>query len=133
MPITMQLRENGHVAHYVLTDPWETADLVRLYPQGLAYRKSVPYPVHTLMDISAVQRVPSNILAARRGAPAFVYPNSGEVVMVGAHGFPQKIAEMIFKLAHYERVRFFDTEIEGWNYLRQVLDQEQSIRNAAVG
>src|SRR5258708_7797553 len=124
MPVTMEIRENGHVAYYVLTDPWETSDLTALYPQDIQYRNSVKHLVHTVMNISKVVRVPRNILRARSGAPAFIHPNSGQLVMIGAQAFPKLMAETIFRLAHYERAKFFDTKEEGGAYIRQIICKE---------
>ncbi len=124
MPVTLEIRENGHVAYYVLADPWETTDLLSLYPKDIEYRSSVNHLVHTVMNISKVVRVPRNILRARSGAPAFVHPNSGQLVMIGAQTFPKLMAETIFRLAHYERAKFFDTKEEGWAYIRQFIDKE---------
>lgn len=124
MPVTREVRENGSVAYYVLEDPWETNDLVSLYPQDLLYRDSVSHVVHTFMNVSGVRRVPSNIIRARIGAPAFTHPNSGQLVMVGAKSFPKTVAQTIFRVAHFERACFFDTEEEGWNYIRQFISIE---------
>lgn len=124
MPVTMEFRENGQVAYYNLADPWETSDLTTWYPQDIEYRDSVSHVVHTFMNVSAVRRVPSNIIRARIAAPAFIHPNSGQLIMVGAKAFPKTVAETIFRLAHYERARFFDTEEEGWLYIRQLLANE---------
>jgi hypothetical protein len=124
MAVSMEIRENGQVAYYVLTDPWETNNLTDLYPQDIRYRDSVNCVVHTFMNVGGVQHVPSNIIRARLGAPAFIHPNSGQLVMVGAKIFPKTVAETIFRIAHYERARFFDTEEEGWHYIRQFLQGE---------
>jgi hypothetical protein len=120
----MEIRENGHVAYYRLTDPWETSDLTALYPQDIRFRDSVNHLVHTFMNVSSVRRVPSNVMRARLGAPAFIHPNSGQLIMVGAQSFPKTVAQTIFRVAHYDRAKFFDTEEEGWNYLRQFINAE---------
>src|SRR5882757_6085409 len=99
MPVTFEIRENDYVAYYVLSDPWEAHDLSALYPQDILFRNSVDHVVHTFM----------NVIAVRIGAPAFIHPNSGQLVMVGAQSFPKMMAETIFRLAHYQRARFFDT------------------------
>lgn len=124
MPVTMEIRENGQVAYYVLADPWETNDLISLYSQDILYRDSVSHVVHTFMNVSGVQRVPSNIIRARIGAPAFSHPNSGSLVMVGAKSFPKAVAQTIFRVAHFERAVFFDTDDEGWSYIRQLVKTE---------
>ena|SRR5690349_22173697 len=120
MPVTLDIRENGYVAYYVLVDPWETRDLTSLYPEDIQHRNSVNHVVHTFMNVSKVWRVPSNIISARIGAPAFIHPNSGQLLMIGAKTLPRVVTETICRLARYDRVRFFATEEEGWAYLRQL-------------
>ena len=124
MPVTMEIRENGWVAYYVMADPWETRDLTSLYPQDIRYRDGVDHVVHTFMNISGVQRVPSNIISARIGAPAFVHPKSGQLIMIGARSLPKVVTETICRLARYDRLRFFATEEEGWAYVRQLAVNE---------
>ncbi len=124
MPVTFEIRENDYVAYYVLSDPWEAHDLSALYPQDILFRNSVDHVVHTFMNVSAVRRVPPNVIHVRIGAPAFIHPNSGQLVMVGAQSFPKMMAETIFRLAHYQRARFFDTEADGWEYTRQLIKNE---------
>ena len=121
MPVTFDIRENGYVAYYVLSDPWQTADLTSLYHKDLAFRDTVNHQVHTFMDVTNVHRIPPNIMRAREHAPAFIHRNSGQLIMTGAHMFPKTIAEMIFRLARYERAKFFETEAEGWDYVRTLM------------
>src|SRR5450432_1811863 len=116
MPVTMEIRESGQIAYYVLADPWETRDLTSLYPQDNLYRSSVNHVVHTFMDVSRVQKIPPNILSARIAAPAFTHPNSGLLIMVGARTLPKVVTETICRVARYERLHFFATEEDGWAY-----------------
>src|SRR5258708_39858520 len=116
MAVKCEMWENGYVAFCVLSEPWEAPDLRALYPEDILFRNSVDHVVHTFMNVSAVRRVPSNVIHVRIGAPAFIHPNTGQLVMVGAQSFPKIMAETIFRLAHYQRARFFDTEAEGWEY-----------------
>src|SRR5258708_605372 len=95
-------------------NPWQTSDLTSLYPRDIAHRNTVNFKVHTFMDVNQVRQIPPGILAVRRGAPAFSHRNSGQLIMVGALPFPKKTAELIFRLAHYDRAKFFDTEDDGW-------------------
>jgi hypothetical protein len=128
MPVTMELKENGHVAYYLFTEPWQTSDLTSLYPQDIAHRNNVDFLVHTFMTLRNIRNIPIDIISARRGAPAFTHPKSGQLVMVGAQLLARRTAEMIFRLAHYQRARFFDTEEQGWAYLRQIIAAEEKVR-----
>src|SRR4051812_44914277 len=106
MPVTMELRNDGHVAYYELTDPWIAPDLTSLYPADIHYRDSVPFPVHTVMNVTNAHKVPHNVISVRQNAPAFTHHNTGQLVMIGAHSFVRTMAEMIFRLAHYQRAKF---------------------------
>jgi hypothetical protein len=125
MSVTMEIREEGHVAYYVLSEPWKTQDLTALYAQDIAHRDTTIFLVHTFMDVSRIKQIPIDIIGARRGAPAFIHPKSGQLVMTGANTFARRTAEMIFRLAHYERAKFFKTEEEGWAYIRQNIGAER--------
>src|SRR5438045_9281673 len=106
MPVTLEIRENGQIAYYVLADPWKTRERTSLYLQDNQYRSSVNHVVHTFMDVSGVQRVPPNILSARIAAPAFTHPNSGLLIMVDARTLPKVVTETICRVARYERLHF---------------------------
>lgn len=125
MPITMEIRENGYVAYYVMSDPWVTNDLTSLYPQDIQFRDSVNHLVHTFMDVSQVRRIPPDVIRARINAPAFIHRNSGHLIMIGAKSLPKIAAETIFRIARYERAKFFDTEEQGWAFTRQLIAKEQ--------
>ena len=125
MPITAETRENGRVRYYVITDPWKTNDLIAEYPGDQAYRDSVDFTVHMLMNISQMKHIPPGLLAARKDAPALKHRRSGYLVMIGAGTFPRVMAETIFKLAHYERAVFVDTEEEAWAFIRKVIAEER--------
>lgn len=125
MPITAETRDDGHVRYFVITDPWQTSDLIAQYPADREYRDSVDFTVHMLMNISQMKHIPPGLLAARKDAPALSHRRSGYLVMIGAGTFPRVMAETIFKLAHYDRAVFFDTEEEGWAYIRKVIAEER--------
>ncbi len=124
MPVTFEVRENGRVACYVVSDPWVTNDLTSLYPQDAAHRDSVNFPVHTFMDLTGVNKIPVDVIHARQDAPAFIHANSGQFVVVGANALARRTVETIFRLGHFERARFFDKATEGWNYLRRMIQSD---------
>lgn len=125
MPITVETREDGHVRYFVITDPWRTSDLIAQYPSDREYRDSVDFTVHMVMNVSKMKQIPPGLLVARKDAPALSHRRSGNLVMIGAGGFARIMAETIFKLAHYDRALFFDSEEEGWQYIRQAIAEER--------
>jgi hypothetical protein len=126
MPVTAELRENGHVWYYVITDPWQAKDLIALYPLDFEHRNTVDHKVHTFMNVSGMNFLPPGLLSAGNKAPAWSHPTSGQLVMVGAHKIARKVAETIFKVANYDRAKFFANEDEGWDYLREFIRAENA-------
>jgi hypothetical protein len=124
MPVTLDIRENGHVVHYVLSGQWQPRDLMNLYDEEWAYRASVNHPVHALMDLRKMANVPPGVLTVRKGAPTLLHRNDSHFVLVGANVYAQAVAETIFKLTHYTKAKFVATEEEAWAYLRQIIAQE---------
>src|SRR5688500_18309007 len=121
MPVRFEYRENNRVACYTFSDPWETHEFVAHYPADNAYRASVTHTVHTFMDLTGAHSIPTNILRARTKAPAWSHANSGVIVMVGAIPLAKSVAEMVFKIARFNRAKFFKTADEGWAYLHQLI------------
>lgn len=125
MPVTWELREDGRVSHYFFTDPWKATELTHWYPQDNAYRDSVKFRVHTVMDLRNMRQVPSGVLSVRNDAPAF-RQDSGQLVMIGAATFAKVITETVLRLVHYDKAKFFDTAEEGWAYMLKILREEPS-------
>ena len=123
--ITMELVENGHVAHYKFSDPWTVSELVAFYPKEIAYRDAVKYKIHILADLTHAHRTPPNMLAARKGNPSLVYPNSGQLVLVGISPLYESIARTVFRLTHYTKAKLFLTESEALVYLREFIANER--------
>jgi hypothetical protein len=127
MPVRFEYRENNRVAFYAFSDPWETHEFVAHYPADNAYRASVKHTIHTFMDLTGARSIPTNILRARTKAPAWSHANSGVIVMVGAIPLAKSVAGMVFKIARFNRAKFFNTADEGWAYLRQLIAEEESV------
>jgi len=123
--ITMELVENGHVAHYKISDPWTVSELVAFYPQETVYRDAVKYKIHAFADLTQAHKTPPNMLAARKGNPSLTHPNSGQLVLVGISPLYEAIASTIFRITHYTKAKLFLTEAEAWVYLRELITNEQ--------
>ena len=124
MPVSMEIRENGHVIYFLVTDPWQVSELAPLYAEENSYRDTVNFKVHTFLNFSQVNHIPTQIMSAKRGAPDPTHPSSGVIILVGAKSFVKIMLEVILRLTHFERVRLFDTEAEGWAFTRQIIAEE---------
>jgi hypothetical protein len=125
MPVKMELCENDRVMYWVFTDPWEVADLTAHYDQAKINLDSALHKLHSLANVERSRRMPTGILQARKG-PDWNHPNSGQVVLVGASPIIKGLFETIMILVHFKRVRMFDHEEEGWQYLRQLIAEENT-------
>lgn len=123
MPVTMELREHGHVIYFTIADPWSVNDLTACFPDDQRCRDSVKYKIHTLVNASSAKIVPPFLLIARN-APSLVHPNHGFVVAVGTTLILQSVGEIIFRLTNFTQGRFYTTEEEAWAFLHQIIVEE---------
>lgn len=128
MPIELDILENGHVLRYLMTDPWTIEDYEPILERDIMHRESVNHKVHNL-TIAKLRTVPAGALRARN-APTFNHPTAGHLAMVGAPQLVRSFTEIVLKLAHYERVKFFDTEEEALEHLRGVIRAEEQDQTA---
>lgn len=124
MPITFELREDNHVIYSVVSEPLNVEELNDSVGGQLPVYDDSPYKVHQLVNVIGVTHLPSGILGVRRDSPTFQHPNRGQLVIVGAHGFVRNVADILMKIAHFDSVKFFKDESEGWEYLRKVIADE---------
>jgi hypothetical protein len=124
MPITSNLGDNGRIFHVVMVDPWERADLIPLTSQIRTHVSCASRPIHTLIDVRQVRRVPSRIVQESRNLLALDHPNCGEFVIVGATKAQQILATLAFRIARSDKVTFVETEDEAWTYLRGLIASE---------
>src|SRR5258708_37810750 len=121
MPISMQQHDNGRILHYIYTDTWGMRDLEALRPQEKKLFDQATHKIHVLVDAHAIRSAPPGIFKERKHV-IVTHPNSGFIAVVGAPALIQVLSHQLFKLAHYERVRFFSVaeEPQAWDYLRSL-------------
>jgi hypothetical protein len=131
MPVTLELIEDGYVLHYTISDPWESADLMNMYPKELAYRDSTPHVIHSITDLSASRRIPKNWLQLRAG-PGINHPRGGEIVLFGLNPGINIIVDTILRATRSTRMRVFKDEAKAWEYIRELAAQAQAQDQSAV-
>ena len=120
MPIRLDILEDGWIVRYAFERPWTVPELTSLYPQDIAYRRSVNHSVHWLFDLRfSKQLPPPTIFTARFGAPPVLYPETGEVVFAETTPFERTIAETILQIIRWKNAKFFDSRDDAITYLRQ--------------
>ena|ERR1051326_7042954 len=126
MPITLDFLENGYIARYVFDGGWSAIELVPLYAQEDAHRRSVDHIVHTLIDIQTMANIPGNVLRYAKGSPTLRSTNEGQLVMVGTNSYAKSLLEIVCKLAHYSKIQFASNQHEGIRYLKILIQNEQA-------
>ena len=115
MPVLIQFSDDKRYIIYTISEPLEMNDLMRAYEQERAFRDSVFHPVHSIVDMSDMSRIPPNWLTARAG-PGLTHPRSGDMLFVGISRGLQIILNTIFRIARYKKMHFFDTREEAVAY-----------------
>lgn len=126
MPATITLEENDRVLHIVFSDPLTVDECIEAEQQGTSWADSLPYNLHTFLDVRDLHHVPQGFLKLREAA-GFTKMKSGTTVILGASIYLQRVADIIFTLTGNRSTRFFpaDAADQAMGYLRQIIVQEQ--------
>ena len=124
MTIVMELRENNKVIYYHVTPPTTLREVVQTYPKNEALRDQYQHTIHTILDLSDVRLLPTDILAVRHSSPSLRHPRSGMVFVVTTNAFIVGIAEILSRLANTNRIRVVRTVDEAWIAVREVIKNE---------
>jgi hypothetical protein len=126
MPITVELRENGHIIYAVFSHPYTLQEAVDNREKEKRLRDQGSGVIHLLLNLSKSGRPPNGVLKVARDGPSFVHPTRGKIAIVGASFFSRMIVEMASKLARrrFENIQFFDTEDQAWAFLRKLIAEE---------
>jgi hypothetical protein len=119
MSANIEIRENGLILYYHLSDPLTTDDLNKLIDFGMAHLDQSPHTVYSIVNASDLNRLPIN-LVRYRDLSVWRHRHIGCVFIIGANPFVRSIGEMLFKLSHFEHVCFCDTEEEAFTVICQM-------------
>lgn len=117
MPATMEIREDGHVLHFIFSAPLTAQELMDVMAKDAEYRNSVPFKVHAVINAEHTDFPPSVLRA--RSSPSIVHPRHGFCAIVGSIALVRTIADTIFKLTHNDQFKFFATENDAWTFIRE--------------
>src|SRR5260221_11513296 len=123
MPFESYLIENDRIVFVKLSDPLTPEEMEQSF-----MRKFIddprPYHLPALVDVTGLTYAPpaGAIRAWRKSALS--HPNLGHTALFGATTLIRLMANTIFWLAHYDRVKFFDTHDHALAYLREVIARE---------
>lgn len=122
MPVELDIIENGHILHYYITDPWTYEDYEPHLEREIQHRESVDHKVHNLLN-ARVRTVPTGALKVR-SSPTFNHRTAGHVAIIGTSQIVRGFTQTIIRLANYDRLKFFDSEEQGLEYLRSIIQSE---------
>ncbi len=123
MAVTFELQENGSLMYWKIEDPWQLNELVGYYKQAAMILDNAPHMVHSLVDVQHVRQIPAGALSASH-VTTWRHPRSGQTAIVGATPLIKAMMETLFQLVRFNRVRFFNDEVEARNYLLRLIEQE---------
>jgi hypothetical protein len=131
MTVTMKICAEGRVLFFTYIDPLTMKEIEDFYDKNREHRDSVPYTVHTLLDVRAMSKIPMGVLRTR-GGPGFTHQRSGKIVIIGASYLARSLVEVS---AHFTgnvaKLKFYNTLEDGWTYLREIISAED--HNIDVG
>jgi hypothetical protein len=123
MPVDVQLSENKRHLVYTITDPLKIEELLEAYQREKALRDSIPYTLHSIVDMSQVKNIPASWLTAKAG-PGLTHPRAGMLLMVGLSPGIQMIVKVIMQVMRFTRVKSFKTRDEANEFLQTLLADE---------
>lgn len=134
MPVETELREDGQVSYFRISDPWTLEDLFKGFAQATALRDSVKQQdpnrrVHSLIDLMATKQAPPGVMQGRK-IPGLMHATRGEIVVAVQHEYPRSITKAMLKVMQAEG-HFFDTLEDAWAYLRTIIEQPSTNSDSA--
>jgi hypothetical protein len=126
MPVRQEFCENGHVITYYVISPWQIDDLIRFFPDDMAYRTAASHKVHTIVNVQGMRQIPSGAIRTRH-APALIHPNSGQFVVVGITPRAHQVLRIILRLAQFEHARMFQNDEDARSFLREIISAETDL------
>jgi hypothetical protein len=110
MPAALDIREEGRVLVFTLTDPWELSDLISLGMRSRMHMDRASDKIYRVYDVRGTKHIPAGMSQAQ-SLISFRHNRSGELVTIGV----STIA------GHFAGDKHFDSDDEAWTYLRDLL------------
>lgn len=120
MGAKLELRENGQVIYFLYEEPWSIDDIKRVNDEAVVYLDQAVKDMHILINVEQIRQVPSGIMRARN-VPTMTHPRCAHILICGASMIVRALSETIFKVARYQKAKFFNTEEEAMNFLHDII------------
>lgn len=124
MPVLLDVLDGGHIHRYTYIDPWTIEEYNSMEEEDLTLREAANHLIHSLA-IARMRTVPPGALRTRN-SPALNHRTAGHIAVVGISRIAQAFAGTVFKMTHFEKVTFYETEEEALTYLRELIKSENA-------
>lgn len=124
MPVATELRENGQVNYFRITEPWTMDELFDGFAQAKSIRDQIylndsSRHIHTFVDLIEVKNAPPGVMRGRH-FPGQNHPTRGEMVLVVNNAYIRRLVEAMLNVSQVHGL-FFETLEDGWSYIRTQL------------
>jgi len=125
MPVKQELCENGRILQVTFTDPWTVKEMTDLFPQAQQIYDNASRKIHMLISMGSRYGTQGALRA--RHAPGLTHRNSGFIAVAGANTLARTLGEAVFRLARFDRAKFFDSQEAALAYLRELIAREETV------
>jgi hypothetical protein len=128
MPVAFDLREDGHIIYFKISEPWTMEEVFAGFAETAAIRNKLYAEdplrhVHSLIDLTEVNNPPPGALRSRQ-SPGFTHANRGKSVAAVTNSLARELMSAIFRLTHVDG-KLVDTLDEAWAYLRAIIEHPE--------
>ncbi len=116
MPIQTEIRSDGTVIVFNVTDPIQLEEVLEHMREVEPYFDQASAAVHTVINLVRVRQLPLGIIGTRSYA-GYSHPNAGKIIIIGADTLVRTLANVIVKLTNNRNIAFFETEQQAWDHL----------------
>src|SRR5690242_17175707 len=111
MPVTMEIQRDGRLLVWKFSHPWTVEEVASFASEVKNRMDNAPWMIHSLVDLREMKAIPPRVLSLRNTS-TWNHPHSGYTLFLGGSAFAQSLVNTLFRLVHFERIKFFGTEQE---------------------
>lgn len=113
----MNYRQDEDVIFLTAPDPVTMDDIAFYADASRVIHDHATKPIFTMFDASHTRAIPQGAMRGRSN-PEFTHPMAAGIVIFGANLLVRTITGVIARLAGMDRVHYFGTEEEAWEFVR---------------
>ena len=125
MGVKADVLREGRIVVQTYTDPLDMKDIIAQHKWIVEHvLDPATKPVHTIIDMLNVHRLPSNMIGHGSQTLKTVHPMGGQIVVVTNNNFLNTMADVFKRVVRNYKVNIFKTMDEAWQYYDRVLAEE---------